>query len=83
MTTRPTNSRKQELGVIGVGFDNDDGHKRVTEGQDFALVGGSAETHERMTGIIVRMKKCAERLGKTLHDLSKDEFEDIAQQSFE
>jgi hypothetical protein len=83
MTTRPRNSQKQELGVIGLGFDNDDGHKRVTEGKDFALVGGSAETHARMTDLVIRMRERAERRGKKLRDLSKDEFEDIAHESFE
>ena len=34
--------------MLGVGLDNQDGHKRVTKGDNFYLVGGSEETHERM-----------------------------------
>ena len=83
MTSRPTNSRKQVLGLIGVGFDNEDGHKRVTEGKDFALVGGSAETHERMTELVIRIKEKAKSRGKRLDELSNDEFEDLAHESFE
>ena len=35
--------------MMGIGFDNKDGHKRITKGENFVLVGGSEETHERMT----------------------------------
>ena len=34
--------------MLGVGLDSD-GHKRVTTGPNFALVGGTKETHEVMT----------------------------------
>jgi hypothetical protein len=83
MTTRPSNSHKQQLGVVGIGFDNDDGHKRVTEGRDFTLVGGSAETHEKMTELVIKMKEGAKRRGKNLRELSREEFEALAYESFE
>ena len=35
--------------MLGVGLDNQDGQKRITKGENFVLVGGSEETHERMT----------------------------------
>ena len=34
--------------MLGLGLDNEDGHKRITTGENFYLVGGSEETHERM-----------------------------------
>ena len=34
--------------LLGIGLDSD-GHKRVTTGPNFALVGGTQETHEEMT----------------------------------
>ena len=33
---------------MGLGLDGEDGHRRVTRGKEFLLVGGSEETHERM-----------------------------------
>ena len=35
--------------LLGLGFDGKDGHKRYTKGDDFVLMGGSEETHEKMT----------------------------------
>ncbi len=70
-------------GVLGVGLDGNDGHKRVTQGDDFLLVGGSHETHERMQDMVVRMSERVKRKGKTLREISKDEFEDLARDSLE
>ena len=39
---------------LGVGLDNEDGHKRITTGEQFAIVGGSAETHERATETFIK-----------------------------
>ena len=83
MPTRRENKKKQNLGLLGVGLDNEDGHKRVTEGKDFALVGGSAETHERMTELVIKIKEGAKRRGKSIRELSDDEFEGLAQESFD
>ena len=41
-------------GILGVGLDNEDGHKRVTQGEKFLLVGGSEETHGRMTETMIK-----------------------------
>ncbi|GBL26693.1 hypothetical protein EMGBS8_06410 [Verrucomicrobiota bacterium] len=46
--------------LLGLGLDNSDQHKRITQGEGFSLVGGSQETHERMTETVV----------KTVEDLS-------------
>jgi hypothetical protein len=63
--------------MLGVGLDSD-GHKRVTTGPNFALVGGSHDTHEQMTEKAIKInEKLAER-GKELHEVSGEEFDDIA-----
>ena len=41
-----TSPKKRKAVLLGVGLDGD-GHKRVTTGPNFALVGGSADTHEQ------------------------------------
>ena len=68
-------------GVIGVGLDDDGGHHRITKGPDFHLVGGSAETHERMQDLVMRMRERLKREGKTIRDLNRREFEDLARDS--
>ena len=63
--------------MLGVGLDTD-GHKRITTGPNFALVGGTKETHEEMTEKAVKInEKLADR-GKQLEDVSREEFDDIA-----
>ena len=82
MPTRPKH-QKQDLGLFGVGLDNDDGHKRVTQGSDFCLVGGSAETHERMQDLVMRMRETLKRQGKKFADIDRREFEDLANDSLD
>ena len=64
--------------MLGMAFDSD-GHKRLTTGENFALVGGSEETHGSMTEKAIKInEKLAER-GKRIEDCSEAEFDDIAQ----
>jgi hypothetical protein len=63
--------------MIGVGLDSD-GHKRLTTGPSFALVGGSKETHECMTEKVIKINEKLTARGKQLDDVSREEFDDIA-----
>jgi hypothetical protein len=63
--------------LLGLGLDND-GHKRVTRGPNFSLVGGSKETHDQMTEKAVKLNEKLTRKGKTLDTVSREEFDDIA-----
>ena len=63
--------------MLGVGLDSD-GHKRVTTGPNFALVGGSQETHEIMTEKAIRINEKLAAKGKVLEEVSREEFDDIA-----
>ncbi len=63
--------------LMGLGLDNKDGHKRLTRGDNFVMVGGSEETHERMTETAIRFNEKLEKRGKSLEELSPEEFRDI------
>ncbi len=63
--------------MVGIGLDSD-GHKRLTTGKNFALVGGSKETHEEMTEKAVKINEKLAKRGKELHEVSRQEFDDIA-----
>ena len=63
--------------MLGVGLDSD-GHKRVTTGHNFALVGGSEETHEVMTEKVIKINEKLAAKGKQLENVSREEFNDIA-----
>jgi len=65
--------------MLGVGLDSD-GHKRLTTGPNFALVGGSQETHEQMTEKALKINEKLKARGKQLETVTHEEFDDIAQE---
>jgi len=73
-------SKKPRAVIVGVGLDSD-GHKRVTTGPNFALVGGSKDTHEQMTEKVVKINEQLKKRGKELHQVGREEFEEIAQEA--
>ena len=75
---KPAGKPKRKALLLGVGLDSD-GHKRVTTGPNFALIGGSKETHEDMTEKTLKINEKLKAKGKTLEQVSRDEFDDIAQ----
>ena len=75
---RRTRRKRRAGGLLGLGLDAGDGHKRVTKGDDFLLLGGSEETHDRMQDLVLRMNEALRRTGKRFADLSSREFEDLA-----
>ena len=70
--------KKVKAIMLGVGLDSD-GHKRVTTGPNFALLGGTKETHDDMTEKAVKINEKLKAKGKALEEVSGEEFEDIAQ----
>ena len=71
------NSAKRKAILLGVGLDSD-GHKRVTRGPNFALVGGSKDTHDQMTEKAIKINEKLKARGKQLEQVTREEFDDIA-----
>jgi len=74
---KPGRPAKRKSVLLGVGLDSD-GHKRVTSGPNFALVGGTKDTHEQMTEKAIKINEKLKARGKHLDSVSKEEFDDIA-----
>jgi hypothetical protein len=64
-------------GVLGIGLDASDGHKRITRGQDFLLAGGSEETHSRMQETMIKVTEKLGDRGKRIRDASPEEIRDL------
>lgn len=64
--------------LLGMGLDCKDGHVRVTKGKNFALLGGSEETHEEMQEKAIKFNEHLDKRKKDINDLSEKEFSDIA-----
>lgn len=76
MPNSPGRKKKSAI-ILGVGLDSD-GHKRVTTGPNFALVGGTEETHEGMTEKVIKINEKLASKGKQLNEISSEEFDEIA-----
>jgi hypothetical protein len=70
-------------GVVGVGLDGEDGHKRVTRTDEMVLVGGSAETHEQMQETAIRFSENLEKRGKKIQEASIGEVVDLLREAIE
>ena len=64
--------------LLGMGLDGKDGHVRVTKGKNFALLGGSEETHEEMQEKAIKFNEQLDKRRKSLDSISEREFSEIA-----
>ena len=70
-------------GILGIGLDNNDEHKRVTKTEEMVLVGGSEETHERMQETAIKFSEELERRGKSLPETTVREAIDLLRKAIE
>ena len=82
-SSKPVRKKRQQKvsGIVGLGLDNEDGHKRITTGEKFLLVGGSQETHERMTETMVKTFEELKRRDKVLEKVDPRELSEIIDKS--
>ncbi len=74
-----TAAHEQRAMLLGLGFDCEDGQKRITVGKNFLLAGGSEPTHELMQEKAIKFNEELGRRKKRLEDISRGEFNDIAE----
>ena len=80
---QPGEERDRITGMLGLGFDNDDGQVRLTRGENYSLLGGSRQTHEMMQETAVKVNEGLEKRGKRLQDASREEFLDVLNETIE
>jgi len=64
-------------GILGLAFDAEDGHKRITRGKDFLLAGGSEQTHGIMRETIVKVTEKLDARGQRIADVSVHQLRDL------
>ena len=74
---RATKPIKKAL-LVGLGLDNDDGHVRITRGENFRIFGGSHDTHQSMQEKCIRFSEKLKDRGQRLEDLGGNEFLELA-----
>lgn len=70
----PSTSSKH---LVGVGLDCDDGHKRITTSENFSVIGGSDETHAKVSETFIKTLECCSSKNKTLDEISREELTDL------
>jgi hypothetical protein len=63
--------------LMGVGLDSD-GHARITKSEEYLLMGGSENTHDRMRETVERFTDTLRRMGTDLQHASSDEMLEAA-----
>jgi hypothetical protein len=77
MSTNRRISERRVAGLLGLAFDAQDGHKRITRGKNFLLAGGSEQTHGLMRDTIVKVTERLDEQGLNLADVSVDELREL------
>jgi len=73
--------RDEKAHLLGIGLDNDDGHKRITKAEQFSILGGSAETHEKMTETVLKTFEDMKKSGKQLENIEKQHLADLIEKN--
>ncbi len=76
---RPVENNGQTIRahLLGVGLDNDDGHKRITRAEKFSVFGGSEETHDKMTETLVKTFEDLKKRGRELEESDPGEIVEL------
>lgn len=81
MKKAPRRRKPKSAHLLGLGLDNSDGHKRITSAEQFTIVGGSEETHGRMTETVIKTFEALKSRGKTLQGVEPKELAEIIDKS--
>ena len=70
----PKANQKKIIRQLGVGFDSEDGHVRITQGDNYDVLMGSDESHEYIQHLIQRIEDELKARELTLDDFTPEEF---------
>jgi hypothetical protein len=65
--------------IVALAFDSHDGHSRLTTSDQFFIMGGSEDTHQKMTQVVLRTCESLERQGKSVSDATQEEIQKLLQ----
>lgn len=77
---RAASKKQKSAALLGLAFDAQDEHKRITRGKNFLLCGGSPETHAVMQETAIKLNEHLDRRGQRLEEVSSRELRDIFEQ---
>ena len=74
---RASKNKRDDAALVGLAFDADDGHTRLSRGKNFVLLGGSEETHALMQETATKINEHLDSKGRRLEDVPLRELRDI------
>ena len=77
----PIKDPKVMAHLFGLGLDCTDGHKRITQADKFSILGGSENTHDKMTETLFKTFEDLSIKGKSIEDVSMEEISDLIEKN--
>lgn len=77
----PRANPKKIIRLLGVGFDADDGHVRITKGENYDVLMGSDESHEYIQQLILKIEDALAAHGLSLDELTPEEFQEFVKKN--
>jgi len=74
--------QRRVIGLLGVGFDREDGQIRITQADEYNILMGSGETHAELQTICRRIEESIKISGRPLTDYSPEEFMELVQELY-
>jgi hypothetical protein len=71
------NDQPKSAALLGLAFDNEDGHTRLTRGKNFVLLGGSQDTHAIMQETAIKVNERLDKDGKRLEDVPVGDLREV------
>lgn len=76
---RAVKKKTEGATLVGLAFDAEDGHTRLTRGKNFVLAGGSEESHAVMQETATKINEHLDKRGRRLEEVSLRELRDICE----
>ena len=70
-------NQKKIVRLLGVGFDAEDGHVRITKGENYDILMGSDESHEYIRKLICKIEDELRFRDMKLDDLTPEELQEF------
>jgi hypothetical protein len=80
---RAADDSRKSAALLGLAFDNHDGHTRLTRGKNFLLLGGCQDTHAVMQETALKINEQLDRRHKRLEEISPNELRSICREVVE
>ena len=65
------------VGLLGVGFDHQDGQIRITQANDYKVIMGSIDSHRALQKMCFKIEKAVTASGRALSDYTPEEFMEL------